>query len=226
MPRPAIHSYWQAEIKALAEADKASLSVDAIVASLRERKPPDSVSDPVPSARTVARYVREHRNADEKDRLPYRVFSWPQSMEAGSLPWEAARACLDLLRYRTDRGMAAPLVRECQAFWRITQAVPDAPEEKRVYFALIITLNEMLTDASPQVLTAIEWRLAYQPWRSEEDKEAFSALPEEWRKLPPVLTLANIASPAGFGLFGQRAPKQAWQKSQSTPKTKSRKGRK
>ena len=180
MPRPAIDRYWQAAITALAEADKASLSVDAIVASLKEQAPPAGVSDPVPSARTVARYVKDARNAAEKDRLPYRVFSWPQSMEEGSLPWEASRVLFDWLRDRADKGRPAPLVDEARWFWRVTLAIPEAPFADRADIAGHLTLVERYGcqphAGAPEILQRL---LTYQPWRSDDDKRAYEAEPKK-----------------------------------------------
>src|SRR4051812_47661102 len=59
-----------------------------------------------PSQRSVERYHAKHMKLPPLERLESSLFRWPDSMEAGVLPWEASRAALDLLRYRlrTERG--------------------------------------------------------------------------------------------------------------------------
>src|SRR5262249_31089099 len=103
----------------------------------------------------------------------YRLFSWPQSMQAGALPWEASRAVLDLLRLRSSQHMEVPLVAEAQWFWRVTQAIPDAPIEQRARAALLLVATEMGQSTPAKNLEVLQWRLVYQPWRSPKDKHAY-----------------------------------------------------
>src|SRR5207244_3214125 len=87
----------------------------------------------VPSDRAIRRIVTEF---PPEERQPYKFFSWPTSMESGALPWEASRACLDLLRYLNEQGRKPPLNSLAQAFWYITLAAPAAPIKERVEAAL------------------------------------------------------------------------------------------
>ena len=158
---------------------------------------------PVPSDRAIRRIMAEFKAASEEERLPYQVFTWPGSMESGALPWEASRAVLDLLRLRTEKRFGPPLVREAQWFWRITLAIPDAPIDERHDAALELAMHAVALNPSPHTFTVIQWRLAYQPWRSAKDREAYDRLPSELRK-SPVIELGILDA---LPLLGRRRKK-------------------
>ncbi len=177
MARPRIHEYWIDKICTLA-ANRPDLSGAGIHRLLEEHsnKAPTSV----PNARTVGEIKRRLTPAEAK---AYRYFTWPQTMLEGELPWEASRAALDLLRYRQDKENPLPLVWEVKWFWRVTLASPDAPMKKRAALAMELALKEKHTASLPeQGLTLIQWQLAYQPWRSPENEQAWLNLPEELRR--------------------------------------------
>src|SRR6266516_1132415 len=64
----------------------------------------------VPDERTIRRTIREFAPLAEAARVAYRWFHWPDSMNEGYLPWEASRACLDLMRLRIDNRMEPPTI--------------------------------------------------------------------------------------------------------------------
>src|SRR5437870_9072922 len=96
MPRPKTDHRWIQLIKQLC-VNNERMTARAIARRLQAE--PDGQN--APSERTVSRLIEEFESSQES-KLPYKYFCWPGSMESGALPWEASRACLDLLRYFTD----------------------------------------------------------------------------------------------------------------------------
>jgi hypothetical protein len=58
-------------------------------------------------------------------------------------------------------------------FWRVTQTVPRAPLGHRFRAAAYFAGQETLGEANPDDTRRAEWWLAFQPWRSPEDAEAY-----------------------------------------------------
>ena len=203
MPRPRLHTFWVEKIRELV-ADDPSISAAAIRRKFKNEERLDERAKvgavqptPVPSARVIGRYLKEFRELPLKERQPYSAFSWPGSMESGALPWEASRAALDLLRYRVEMGLKKsilPRVGEVRWFWRVTQAVPDAPLKNRATLAGILQMRTEFEDrglgtqeGKAKTMIPIQWELAYQPWRSDEDKKAHHELPKDWREMEPLM---------------------------------------
>ena len=132
-----------------------------------------------PSERTIHREIEKFKAMNPEEQKVYKVFRWPDSMEDG-IPWEASRALFDLLRVRADKGRPAPLVDEAKWFWRVTQAIPEAPITIRADIAGHLTLVERYErqphPGAPEILQRL---LTYQPWRSEADKQAYEAQPKK-----------------------------------------------
>jgi hypothetical protein len=175
MARPRIDDDWIEQIRRQASKDKPKLSAAKIRSELvrwkvqaekrGERTPP---GDP-PSTRAITRVMKEHRAAPRKE---YEYFQWPQSMLDGSLPWEASRIVLDLVRAAAERRLTPPLVKEAQWFYWITLAIPDAPFEQRMMRAYLF--------ASGRFDVWGERVFAFQPWRSEGDHAAFDRACQAW----------------------------------------------
>jgi hypothetical protein len=70
----------------------------------------------VPAIALIRRLITE---LSEDDRHSYMYFQWPGSMQSAGLPWEAAAACLDLVRHRVEHQLPLPLVSEATWFWRV-----------------------------------------------------------------------------------------------------------
>lgn len=215
MARPRTHPFWVERIKLLLANNPAMSGAEIRRRLANDQKgiSAEPAPTPVPSDRAIRRIMADFPEAEH---LPYRVFAWPDSMESGALPWEASRACLDLLRFRRERNMAEPLIRECQWFWRVSQAIPDAPVKERADIAHMLILHAMASGPSPGLLTRVQWRLAYQvtsrDWsRSEADREAYKLLPEDLRG--PLRVAVDAANPehrqqllAGLPAFFSRLP--------------------
>ena len=194
MPRPKIDPSWIEKIRGILANNSPRSAAEIWRGLKRDRKlKNEDTTTPVPSVRAIGRIMKEFKNAPEEERLPYQVFAWPGSMENGALPWEASRAVLDLLRYRTEIELVPPTIREAQWFWRVTLAIPDAPIEKRQKIAMRIAIHEIAFNPSPQTFTAIQWEMAYQPWRLAKDQQAYDRLPSNLRKHPVMELSASDA---------------------------------
>ena len=138
----------------------------------------------VPSERTIGTYLREFWALSEEEQRPYRYFRWPESMEFGALPWEAGASALELLRYRREHKFGRPLLGQVRWFVRVSTLVPDAPfygryEAARQLFAFEAIGNPPTVE---DMKRAIELWLAFAPWRSSADAEAYKAA--LWGKVP------------------------------------------
>ena len=98
MPRAKTGDDW---IRAIYEAkgQAPGLGAAAIYSRLKEVAKQGGRDD-YPGLRTVGRILQAYNGLPEQERAQYRLFSWPESMEleAGSLPWEAARVGLQRIR--------------------------------------------------------------------------------------------------------------------------------
>ncbi len=145
------------------------------------------------SPRTVSRWLTEFRGRTEEEKFEYKVFSWPESMEKGFLPWEAARSLLDLLErlLHTYKGTAEaaiytlPTNLEARWFWRVTQAAPDAPIDTRANIARFLTQAERFQppEAANAIFEEFRWRLVYQPWKSDEHTRQYESA-QKSKKIP------------------------------------------
>jgi hypothetical protein len=196
MARPGVHPFWREQIYNELAEDPA-LSGAAIrrkfvrlKGDLIKETPP---TDP-PSDRAIRRIKKQFEALAPAERRPYERFSWPESMESGALPWEASRAALDLLRYRYATMPTPPRINEVKRFWQVTQAIPDAPIEMRNNIAGLLNFEAGLhtrgisdLQSHKQAMRWFQWYMAYEPWRSPEDKQAWLKLPDELRSPPPHL---------------------------------------
>jgi hypothetical protein len=175
MPRPPIHPFWVERIRVLLANNPriSGVEIRRKLTNDQKIKKEDDAPTPVPSDRAIRRIMTQFKGAPKSERQSYRYFSWPESMEAGILPWEAARVVLDLMRFRTEAHMEPPLVLEAQWFWRVTLAIPDAPIETRVKAAAALVMLAMSDQPKSENLKVLQWRLAYQTWRSKADREAY-----------------------------------------------------
>src|SRR5438552_16136222 len=154
MPRPRIDDFWIGEIRRYC-ANHPNPSAAEIRRELGKLKKDAPTS--VPSDRAILRVKTEFRGMASQDQDQYKYFSWPASMKSGALPWEASRACLDLLAcFAVTR--RRPLNALAENFWRVTQAIPDAPIGWRITAAFYLTKVSM-SDKPHADLTSVEWWL-------------------------------------------------------------------
>ena len=127
-----------------------------------------ALADRVPSERTIGR-IRQHEwnRLLDAEQAQYREFYWPESMEAGDLPWEASAAALELLgAMAMNQPFRRPSLRAIKWFWRICQASPEAPLDVRMELALGLMATEVKTE--PDKVRGIEWFVVHGAWRNGE----------------------------------------------------------
>ncbi len=148
---PQITDYWWKERVKSIKAENPSWGAGRITAALEKEAEEHSRTEP-PSERTVGRVLRDDwGKMKDPDKAKYKVFYWPESMERQDLPWDRSGAGLKLLREFLKRADDAPPVigsrlrvlnfslpflmwqrptnRTVEWFWRVTQAMPNRPEE-------------------------------------------------------------------------------------------------
>lgn len=126
------------------------------------------------------RWVGKHRArllADPdwpQDQTRYSAFEWPGSMERGDLPWEATATSLELLR-ECDQLMNnawQPSIESVQLFWHVTQAANGAPFWLRFGASSLLMMAK--TDDDPELVRAVQWFLAYTPWRGSSFRDRYN----------------------------------------------------
>lgn len=159
MPRPRISQFWIDHIR-VHVANHPEWSGAAIRKELQKVKD----ARDVPSDRAIRRAKEEFLELNTQDRAKYLEFKWPESMEQGALPWEAARASLNLCRRYRDAGAHPPLIQECVWFWRVTLAAPDLAEWEQIRLAAYLIANSVdrESDRGQHALRTIETALTYQ----------------------------------------------------------------
>jgi hypothetical protein len=173
MGRSSVDDFWRGKIEELT-ANSPKLGPKA-AAQRFEKDPECAGRDDWPSESTIGRYQRAFRKKDPAEQVGYRWLYWPQSFEEGALPWEAAAAVLEILRFYLDKGMGRPRIAIARWFWRLTQAAPDAPVNMRSTLAQLLH-GASISNAPPSAQywpEAVEGWLAYGPWRSEEAMAAY-----------------------------------------------------
>jgi len=180
MARPKIKSYWRQRIREITE-NEPRIGPARIERRLEEEANRLGRSD-YPKERTIGRIQREFRRKPEEERLGYREFRWPESMECRALPWEATLAGLELLRqFRSFK--KRPLVGLVRWFWRISQIAPDAPYSLRFIAAQELFYREAFGRADPAAWEStarhFERLLAYGWWRSDAARKAYEAVEED-----------------------------------------------
>ena len=145
MARPGVHAFWVDKIRVMVANEPGMSGVEVRRRLLNRQlvKGEPTPPTPVPSDRAIRRIMERFKELPRAEQQPYTVFSWPESMELGALPWEASRAALDLLRLRTDKRFGPPLIREALWFWHVTQAAPDAELGIRRDLAAYLAMQKM-----------------------------------------------------------------------------------
>jgi hypothetical protein len=173
MPRPKTDEQYRLRVATLAEE---GWRPGPIFREIERGAQEDGRAD-YPSDRTVRRLYEEWMALPESHRRQQARFRWPASMEEGTLPWEASRSALDLVRYCDDRGLDPPTVAEARWFWRLQVAAPAQPQDESVRFAKKLAFIEYARTANLRAdisLPDLEWQLAYEPWKDEDHANAYS----------------------------------------------------
>lgn len=142
MPAKPIPPYWREKVKELLSQSDGKASDAAIKRALKTEgqkmseqgeKEEKAIAEGWPSLRTIGRIRVEWKDKPE-EQAQYRLFSWPEAMEQGYLPWEATRCLLDLVRYldqlylheQPEEGgeKAHITIRQATWYWRVCLATP------------------------------------------------------------------------------------------------------
>ena len=211
MPQRPIRPYWKERIRAhvaLAEQRNETPSDKRIrevlmkeADAMRDRSNAEVRADAdwVPSERSISRIRKaEWPRLREEDRAQYRNFLWPESMERGDLPWEASAAALELLREGEQLLGSAwqPPVQAVEFFWRVDQAAHDAPFWIRMGATMLLMMADSNRDS--ELTKAVQWFLAYRPWRTDalpRYKEAIARRSDPIPAIPEDLPLYGITEP-------------------------------
>jgi hypothetical protein len=178
MPMPATSSWYRSQVfRALASGRRSS----DVVADV-PRIAADAGRTDVPGARTIQRMIHDFRELASEEQSGYAPVSWPDSFEAGLVPWESARDVLDLVRHCAQTGLPSPTVSEARWWWRLRLASPSVPMEWGSTIAR--SLAELEVDRAKGTkdvrieVTGLSSVLAYEPWRGSERQAQYSALIE------------------------------------------------
>ena len=178
MPRAKTDKYWIDRVRVLVENGQ-RMTIKKIAEALEEE---GGVA--APSERTVRRLREEYLELPESERLKYRYFYWPESIEMGVLPWTASPAALELLRLFDEWKpiiMPRPTIRLAVWFWRVSEAGCGMNAASRLQMALQLAswseerdaglwreIEQALITGSPYRgkpnLKSIEGRLALMFW--------------------------------------------------------------
>jgi len=159
----------------------------AITGKLEEEARAEGRAD-APSESTVRTLVKEHRLKPGREQILESPFQWPKSMLGRAVPWEAARAGLDLLASRHDRGLGRPTNRLVNWYHRVLLAAPDMPRDRAERLAGWLTTASFMWEEpileSFVIDPGYEWALAYRPWPGGEEERYLKALAREDDPLP------------------------------------------
>ena len=184
MPRPRFSQYDVIIAKLAAESSSAA----EVARTFAQLAAGEGWQD-IPSERTVRRRALDFqkRLARLGTQAQNRRFSWPESMMTVTVPWEASRAALDLLKYRDENSLQLPTNREARFFWRIRQASPAIDDARASTLAALLAVAEFFMEIDDTAVVQLDWLmwgLAYQPWLSPEAAAAYERA--TFRGLDPV----------------------------------------
>ena len=141
---------------------------DHLAGALQEELGHDGLEGRLPSIRTIGRWKRELSSADLAD---YQYVRWPETFEAGLLPWGSSPDVLEL-RAMTEQ----VTVRRARWWWRLVQAAPDVPKTDARLMSAYLAVNEAAGGIPDFLARAVEWYLALRGW---EDADAYGRRLEE-----------------------------------------------
>jgi hypothetical protein len=173
MARQRISPEWEEQVYEL-QARPDRPSVDRIFATIEERGRKQGRND-YPARDTVRRICERYRKLPDEVRLEYAPYRWPEAHDQGPLPWDAAPAGLELLRYRLTVGQSWPTIRVVKWFHRLRRALPGESADYLELLASSLATQEALfragrLPAPPDDRTLF---LAMCPWRGPDEDLAF-----------------------------------------------------
>ena len=202
MPRARLNQYDVAIAKLAAESSSAAEVARKFAQLAAEQGWRD-----VPSERTVRRRALEfQKRLAQPSHAQNRRFDWPESMMSSTLPWEASRAALDLLKYRDEQGLGRPTNREAKFFWRIRQASPAIEDSRASTLAALLAVAEFFMEINPTAVMRLDWlkwALAYQPWLSSEAAATYEQATTRERDAIPANPIPEDAPPLTFETFAK-----------------------
>ncbi len=166
MPRKPTDKYWVSQVYAMV-ANNPSATANSIAQRL-ETVALENKRQDWPSPRTVSRLMENFRQLPPEERASYSKVRWPETMQAGLLPWEASQSTLELVKHHHRWGVR-PLVIHARWFHYVSLAAPDAPFWMRFWsMAELAALELRPPDAGSgeRDMRTLEWFLACTPWRS------------------------------------------------------------
>lgn len=135
-----------------------------------------------PSERWVGSFLHEKcSKLSEAEKGQYLYFCWPESMDRGDLPWEAAPYGLEYLHHlfyepkkmRVDsngpHSVDRPTNEQIRWFWKISVAAPTAPLDLRIRMAAFFRWA-LYKRSEAEIY---EWFLAHSPWENRERKAEY-----------------------------------------------------
>ena len=190
MPNIRIPDYWRQQVKyILAENQRISISdilhlldAKAELFQKSDEATERTLSNNVPSPRTISRVRDEWRAMEQSERVQYQQFFWPESMQGGALPWEASSAGLELLLFLDSNGVRErPPIRLVMWYWRVIQASRDMSRAQSFSIAAELTRQEGNGQAPGN--PGAEWLMAYnQIGRSEDDDDPLAERKRRYRE--------------------------------------------
>ena len=190
MPNLRIPDYWRQQVKyILAENQRISISdilhlldAKAELFQKSDEATERTLSNNVPSPRTISRVRDEWRAMEQSERVQYQQFFWPESMQGGALPWEASSAALELLMWLDSNGVRErPPIRLVMWYWRVIQAVRDMSRAVSFSIAAEFTRQEGMGQAPGN--PGAEWLMAYHHiGRSEDDDDPLAERQRRYRE--------------------------------------------
>lgn len=125
-------------------------------------------ADELPSVSTIGR-IKSRATAAELQQYEY--VRWPETFEAGLLPWEAARTVLDLVRRR-----GATTLGRARWYWQVHLAAPDIPTPMHTEIANQLAAHEAAGLIGDEWTRSIEIYLAHRAWADENRADYEAAL--------------------------------------------------
>jgi hypothetical protein len=178
MPQPPVDPRWVKAVTALLGFDDRMKA--AKIRSHLERAAEAKGSrypGKVPHLRTIerirAKVIADAARTGGESLTPYREFHWPETMESGALPWEAASALFELVGYFRMNGDPVT-IRRARWFWYVTLACPEAPfEDRRALTTYLIAAEDVLEGMRSDIYRHVEGKIVCAPWRSAEHRQEF-----------------------------------------------------
>ena len=198
MPQPAVKKRVKASVFEMFD-EKPRLTTSEIrerLVSTADEATREGWAFKAPSERTIRRLHEEYVGLTDEERSQYHRLEWPESMELGAaitgLPWEASAAVLELLAFLLRKGLPRPTVRHGKWFWRITDAVPDAPLAYRALTSRLLAAGEVSGSLPSAELRKVEGYLAFARWRSDENKQSYRVAIDKGAVPRPILMFDAI----------------------------------